>query len=144
MNNRLKDIWSGFSQMTERRLTGKGVDNIIVPHRADYDAVDRQFLPDGYESPAEKAFAALRADLKAKETKFRKPIKKAVSAEARGPAPGDDADEKKWGSDDLNVGLWSTAMRTERSELDYGRFLSSDAGKAALKRSKKKKRFGLF
>lgn len=142
MSERLKEIWSGFSAQTERKLTGKGVDNIIVPHRADYDAIDRQFLPEGYESPAERAFAALRADIKAKEKKFGGKRKKQAGAEApraAQPAP----DEKAWGKDDLNVGLLSTAMRVERTELDYQRFLASDEGKKALKRTKKK-RFGIF
>lgn len=144
MTDRLKQIWSGFSGVTERRLTGKGVDNIIVPHRADYDTVDRQFLPDDYESPAERAFTALRADLAVKEKKFnRKKTKRAASAYPAPHANAERSDEQKWGQDDLNVGLWSTAMRVERSDLDYGRFLTSPDGKKALKRTKKK-RFGIF
>ncbi len=142
MAERLKEIWSGFSAQTERKLTGKGVDNIIVPHRADYDAIDRQFLPEDYESPAERAFAVLRADLKAKGKKF------AARRDKAGAPPAlrtDEAapDEKAWGKDDLNVGLLSTAMRVERTEIDYGRFLASDEGRKALKRTKKK-RFGIF
>ncbi|MEM8770029.1 MAG: hypothetical protein AAGD92_00130 [Pseudomonadota bacterium] len=144
MADRLKDIWSGFSATTDRRLTGKGVENIIVPHRSDYDAVDRQFLPENFESPAERAFAALRADLSAKEKKINRKRTKEVSAEAAAEPVAEDEDIRNWGRDDLNMGLWSTAMRVERSDLDYRQFMSSDAGKAALKRTKKKKRFGLF
>ncbi len=142
MVERLKEIWSGFSAQTERKLTGKGVDNIIVPHRADYDVLDRQFLPDDYESPAERAFAALRADLKSKEKKFGGKRSKADLSQSR---RADDAalDEKAWGKDDLNVGLLSTAMRVERTDLDYERFLESDEGRKTLKRTKKK-RFGIF
>ena len=134
MVERLKEIWSGFSAQTERKLTGRGVDNIIVPHRADYDALDRQLLPEGYESPAERAFAALRADLKRKEKKF------APKGEATKAKFADEPlqDEKAWGKDDLNVGLWSTAMRVERSEIDYQRFMTSDEGKKTLKRTRKK------
>lgn len=149
MADRLKDIWGGFASQTERRLTGKGVDNIVVPHRADYEGADAQFLPENFESPAERAFTALRADLAAKEKKAaRRKGKKSAAAPDEAPRGGshyapEDIDEKKWGSDDLNRGLWSTAMRVERSDLDYGRYLSSDAGKKALKRTKKK-RFGLF
>ena len=134
MVERLKEIWSGFSAQTERKLTGRGVDNIIVPHRADYDALDRQLLPEGYESPAERAFAALRADLKRKEKKF------APKGEATKTKFADEPlqDEKAWGKDDLNVGLWSTAMRVERSEIDYQRFMTSDEGKKTLKRTRKK------
>ena len=141
MGERLKEIWSGFSAQTERRLTGKGVDNIIVPDRADYEAADRQFLPEDYEGPADRAFAALRADMKAKETKFARKKRPAKGANTRPSAPA--ADEKAWGRDDLNLGLMSTAMRVERTEIDYQRYLSSDIGKKALKRSKKR-RFGLF
>ena len=140
MAERLKEIWSGFASQTERKLTGRGVDNIIVPHRADYDAIDRQFLPEDYESPAERAFAALRADLKKKEKKFgaNRDAGTVASPRADG-AP----EEKAWGKDDLNVGLWSTAMRVERTEIDYQRFMASDAGRKALKRARKK-RFGIF
>lgn len=143
MGERLKQIWAGFSAQTERKLTGKGVDNIIVPHRADYDALDRQFLPEDYESPAERAFTALRADLKAKEKKFaRAKHKKQAAADA--PRPNEaPSDEKAWGKDDLNVGLMSTAMRIERTEIDYGQYLASDEGRKALKRTRKK-RFGIF
>ncbi len=144
MTDRLKEIWSGFSGATERKLTGKGVDNIPVPHRADEEAMDARFLPEGYESPAERAFSALRADLKAKEKKFaRKSKKSADLASGSQPAGEAGADEQKWGTDDLNLGLWGTAMRVERSEIDYARFMASDAGKKALKRTKKK-RFGIF
>ena len=145
MAERLKKIWSGFAAQTERTLTGKGVENIVVPHRADYDATDRQFLPDDYESPAERAFAALRADLKAKEKKFgAKPKTRPSSSLADAdPAGETGSDEKPWGKDDLNVGLLSTAMRVERSEIDYQRFMASDEGRKALKRTRKK-RFGIF
>ncbi len=47
------------------------------------------------------------------------------------------------GGDELIKGLMATAMRTERSDIDYERFLTSDAGKAALKKTRKK-RFGIF
>ena len=144
MTERLKEIWTGFSAQTERKLTGKGVDNIIVPHRADYDALDRQFLPEGYESPAERAFAALRADLKAKGKKFGRNKREKISAAAEPKrSPGAAPEEKAWGKDDLNVGLLSTAMRIERTEMDYQQFLSSEEGKKALKRTRKK-RFGIF
>ncbi len=140
MAERLKEIWSGFASQTERKLTGRGVDNIIVPHRADYDAIDRELLPEDYEGPAERAFAALRSDLKKKEKKFG--AKRDAQSGAR-PLADDLAEEKAWGKDDLNVGLWSTAMRVERTDIDYQRFMASDAGKKALKRTRKK-RFGIF
>lgn len=144
MADRLKDIWSNFSEQTERRLTGKGVDGIIVPHRADYDAVDAQFLPENYEGPAERAFTALRADLAAKEKKAsRKALRGKTKAPQSAASQVDRNDEQAWGKDDLNRGLWSTAMRVERTELDYSTFMSSSEGKKTLKRTKKK-RFGIF
>ena len=143
MTDRLKQIWSGFSGTTERRLTGKGVDGIVVPHRADYDGSDAQFLPQDYEGPAERAFAALRADLVAKEKKASRRKNTTSPSYDAGPSQPERSDEKAWGQDDLNRGLWSTAMRVERSELDYSRFMSSSEGKKALKRTKKK-RFGIF
>lgn len=144
MGDRLKQIWAGFEGQTERRLTGKGVDNIIVPARADYTADMEAILPDGMQSPAERAFAALREDLAAKDRKFSK---KADRRAQRGPAPMTPAQtppSAHYMGEDLMRGLRSTAMRVERAELDYGAYLNTEDGKKALKRAKKKKRFGIF
>ncbi|GJL95531.1 MAG: hypothetical protein DHS20C05_19360 [Hyphococcus sp.] len=144
MADRLKDIWSGFEQTTSRNLSGKGVDNIIVPSRADYGADDSAFLPENYSGPAEAAFSALRADLEAKGKFFNRKKKSAQSTDAA--QPHEDASsfhERDFSGDELVRGLRSTAMRTSRCELDYESYLSSDAGKAAAKKHKKK-RFGIF
>ena len=37
MTDRLKQIWSGFEGVTERRLTGRGIDNIVPPQLARMD-----------------------------------------------------------------------------------------------------------
>ena len=51
---------------------------------------------------------------------------------------------RRFDGEELIKGLKATAMRTERPERDYGAFLASAEGKAAYKKFKKKKRFGLF
>jgi len=135
MAERLREIWAGFAEVTTRNLTGKGVEGIIVPHRTDYAPDDSQFLPETYEGPAARAFDTLRADLAAKQKKFgrRKQAEPAPQSEAAAMRAGDD----------LFQGMHATTMRIERTDLDYETFLSSDAGKAALKKHKKK-RFGIF
>ncbi len=135
MAERLKEIWSGFAAVTTRNLTGKGIENINVPHRADYAQDDSHFLPETYEGPAARAFETLRADLAAKNKKFSR------SKQAE-PSPQSEAAATRAG-DDLFQGMHATTMRIERGDLDYETFLSSDAGKAALKKHKKK-RFGIF
>ncbi len=135
MVERLKEIWSGFAEVTTRNLTGKGVENILVPHRADYAPDDSEFLPEAYEGPAARAFETLRADLAAKNKKFGR-------RKQADPSPQSDAAAARAG-DDLFQGMHATTMRIERTDLDYETFLSSDAGKAALKKHKKK-RFGIF
>ncbi|VAW07754.1 hypothetical protein MNBD_ALPHA05-43 [hydrothermal vent metagenome] len=135
MAERLREIWSGFAEVTTRNLTGKGVEGIIVPHRADYAPDDSQFLPEAYEGPAARAFETLRADLAAKNKKFSR----RKQAE---PSPQSEAAAQRAG-DDLFQGMHATTMRIERTDLDYGTYLSSDVGKAALKKHKKK-RFGIF
>ncbi|MEZ5893497.1 MAG: hypothetical protein R3C58_10220 [Parvularculaceae bacterium] len=70
MSDRLKQIWSGFSQTTTRHLTGRGVENILVPHRSDYTAADESFLPADFNAPAQAAFAALKENLGKKEKMF--------------------------------------------------------------------------
>ncbi|MHA7872507.1 MAG: hypothetical protein ACX939_09180, partial [Hyphococcus sp.] len=63
MADRLKEIWSGFEETTTRNLTGRGVENIAVPHRHDYQAEDVALLPEAFEAPAHAAFTALREEL---------------------------------------------------------------------------------
>lgn len=143
MSERLKQIWSGFSDTTERSLTGRGVDNIAVPPRADYSAHDEDLLPEGYSTPAAAAFSALRESLSKKEKRFGR--KKEASAAL--PSEAEDfvaATAFSAAGDDLIRGLRATAMRIERPEIDYSAFLESKEGKAHLKKFKRKKRFGLF
>ncbi len=142
MVERLKQIWAGFEQTTTRNLTGRGVENIIVPERADYAAEDYEFLPEDYVSPAEAAFSALREDIKAKGKKFGRGKKadKQSYAEDLEPTP---MTERAFNGDELIRGMRSTAMRTMRADLDYERYLDTAEGKAAARKSRKK-RFGIF
>ena len=135
MAERLKQIWAGFAETTSRHLTGKGVDNIIVPHRSDYTVDDSDFLPTDYIAPAETAFAALRADLKAKEKRFGRK-KKALADQAQLSA---EPQRNPFAGDEVFRGLSATMMRVERSDMDYESYLSSDAGKAAAKKLRKKR-----
>ncbi len=143
MTDRLKQIWGGFEETTSRHLTGGGVDNIHVPHRVDYAAVDETFLPENFHAPAETAFAALRDKLAAQERKFGRKKGGARRAYTARDEAGDIASARLNG-DELIRGLKATSMRTERPERDYGAFLASDAGRAVFKKHKKKKRFGIF
>ncbi len=141
MGNRLKDIWAGFEETTSRHLTGGGVDNIAVPHRVDYAAEDEALLPENFDAPATAAFGALREKLAAQEKKFgRKPRRADKPTMNASP----DLATQTFNGDELIKGMRATSLRTERPERDYQSFLTSDEGKAALKRHKKKKRFGIF
>ena len=143
MSDRLKQIWSGFSGTTNRNLTGRGVDNILVPHRTDYSSVDAAFLPENFSTPAAAAFSALRENLSKKEKLFSAKKKKDVSMPSE-PAAVADATAFTASSDELIRGLRATAMRVERPELDYGAFLESREGRAHFKKHKRKKLFGIF
>lgn len=142
MDNRLKQIWSGFKETTNRHLTDAGVDKIVVPHRVDYRKEDEAALPEGFDAPAEAAFAALRETLKKHEKKFAGKKRSASTGYAADGEPAPMA-ARTFDGEELIKGLRATAMRTERADRDYSSFLSSNAGKAILKKHKKK-RFGIF
>lgn len=145
MSDRLKQIWSGFSHVTTRQLTGRGVDNIYVPQRSDYSAADEAFLPKDFNAPAQAAFTALRENLGKKERIFAG--RKRGEATASLPSEAEDfvaATAFSASGDDLIRGLRATALRVERPEIDYAAFLASSEGKAHLKKHKRRKFFGLF
>ena len=143
MSDRLKQIWSGFSGTTTRHLTGRGVDNILVPHRSDYAATDENFLPENFSAPAEAAFSALRESLAEKEKLFGSKKKKRYTPKPGAiPSEAEDfvaATAFSASGDDLIRGLRATAMRVERPDIDYGAYFASSEGKAAYKKYKKKK-----
>jgi len=144
MDERLKKIWSGFQATTTRNLTGGGVDNIDVPHRRDYSVEDTQLLPEEFEAPAQAAFAALRTELESKAKRFGRSKKKPEASYAGMRDKPDAMASRRFDGEELIKGLKATAMRTERPERDYGAFLASAEGKAAFKKFKRKKRFGIF
>ena len=139
MDKRLKKIWSGFEETTDRRLTGGGVDNIIVPHRMDYIADDKALLTAEYSAPAQAAFAALRDRLAAQEKNYTFKFGKRSQNTDR-----HFSDAEPFPTEELVTGMRATALRTQRPDTDYSAFMETDAGKAALKRHQKKKRFGIF
>lgn len=144
MSERLKQIWSGFASETTRHLTGRGVDNILVPHRTDYAETDESFLPENYHGPAESAFSALKDTQLKKGKMFGR---KEPETTTKFPSEAEDftaATAFSSASDDLIRGLRATAMRVERPDYDYGAFFDSAEGKAQFKKHKKKKRFGIF
>ena len=157
MTDRLKQIWSGFEGQTTRRLTGRGVDNIAVPHRQDWQADDLEHLPQNFDAPSHAAFEALKASLAAKEKKSakRRP-RRGETAELAAPPARSSLDGDLKPVRDLIRGLRSTEDRIARSDFDYSEHLAANpqrkrglfGGKrvfGAVNDSGRKKRFfGLF
>jgi hypothetical protein len=145
MSERLKQIWGGFAEVTTRRLTGRGVENIVVQHREDRRDAERKFLPDGFDSPAEAAFRALRAQLSAQEKRAAKRrLRRGETQELSAPPPPLSAAASDEGAPaaarDLIRGLKATEARTARSEASYTARMKPADG-AGLRR---RKIFGLF
>ncbi|HNR76117.1 MAG TPA: hypothetical protein PKM48_03245 [Parvularculaceae bacterium] len=150
MTERLKQIWGGFERVTTRNLTGRGVDNIEIPERFDYLAVEEDLLPKNFSAPADAAFAALKHRLSAAEQRQMKREERRAKAAGKSfaapPAPlsAESAEASVPDSvKDLIRGLRSTAMRTERREVDYASFAEANP-KRTPKLTAKKKFFGLF
>lgn len=142
MVERLKQIWGGFEQTTTRKLTGRGVDGIVLPQRAAERVPHVAPAPEkaGVEAPAEAAFAALRGQLEASHKRFgRKPKKGLLDDEPAMPAYGDGADfaDAPEAARDLIKGLAATEARISRDFKAYDASMLT-AG------PKKKKIFGLF
>jgi hypothetical protein len=111
MVERLKQIWGGFAGATERRLTGRGVDNIAVPHRE--FARDEASLPERLPAPATAAFDALKSRLAVAKKSGKNEAPAGIDTEA---AFGTDAAPAR----DLVRGLRSTEARLLRSDRLYG------------------------
>ncbi|MFQ5563419.1 MAG: hypothetical protein ACE5FO_07605 [Parvularculaceae bacterium] len=142
MTERLKQIWAGFEGKTERRLTGRGVDNIAVPHRRDWRAEDAQFLPENFEAPAAKAFEALKHRLAETEAAQSKKRRKRADYHV---APEPEATDTGFPAlENLIRGLKATESRTERRDIDYVRFMSTNAGRELESLKKRKKFLGIF
>jgi hypothetical protein len=138
MVERLKQIWSGFAGTTERRLTGRGVDNIAVPHRV-HKGADAAPETAPIPAPAATAFEALKARLASSSKK---------SSSARGeedttPPPPAFAPESA-AARDLIRGLKSTEARTARTDRLYGEVASLPQKRGFFSGASLKKRFILF
>ncbi len=150
MAERLKQIWGGFERVTQRNLTGRGIENIEIPNRREFRAHDAEFLPKNFAAPADAAFAALKHRLSAAEQRQIKKEERRARAAGRGfsapPAPlSADAAESSAPEAvrDLIRGLKSTEMRTERRDFDYAAFAAANP-KSTPKLKPRRKIFGLF
>lgn len=135
MVERLKQIWGGFEKETTRNLTGRGVENIQVPHHRNLRA-EGEAQPATVEAPATAAFEALKSRLASQSKKGKR---------------GEEDDEASYVAEseaarDLIRGLKATEARTTRTERLY------DGSGVREKRSlfgggkgvKEKKSFKLF
>lgn len=153
MSDRLKQIWGSFEGRTERRLTGRGVENIQLPPRRDLASEMMEEIPNDVREPAEAAFAALRVRLTdaaraAEKNRGRRGNGTGAVTPSQQYSASDMAPAFSYGAEDathdLVRGLKETALRTDRVEADYGRFLASDA-KGKLRGEKRRKKFlGIF
>ena len=163
MSDHLKKIWSGFEQETSRKLTGSGIDNVHVPHRREWRARDENFVPEGFEAPAERAFAALNWKLTVEHEKHaRKRKSKSVDEfmysgeamdddhlpETRRYAPGysgaNGASRSTGPQQTLMASLKAPDFRTLRREINY-MASAADATEQTIKtRPRRKKFLGLF
>lgn len=142
MVERLKQIWGGFEQATTRKLTGRGIENIVLPQRAAERAPQTALTPEkaGVEAPAQAAFAALRDQLGAQQKRFGKNSKKGfVDDEPAAPRFGESVDfaDAPEAARDLIRGLAATEARITRDFRLYDTAMLSAS-------PKKKKIFGLF
>lgn len=140
MVERLKQIWGGFETTTTRKLTGRGVENIVLPQRAAERAPEIRPTPEkaGVEAPADAAFAALRGQLDAQHKRFSRKAKKGLLDDEPGSARADaDFADAPEAARDLIKGLAATEARIGREFKPYDASMMSSA-------PKKKKIFGLF
>lgn len=148
MNERLKQIWSGFEKTTTRRLTGRGVDQIIVPGRTDWRAEERASLAPEAILPAEAAFAALKTRLSAAGERAARKEERRAKAEGRSlagaPDPIEAANAVAEPVRDLMMGLKATEARIERREIDYTAYLATKPKGAPKLEAPRKKIFGVF
>lgn len=150
MPERLKQIWGGFERVTQRNLTGRGIENIDVPNRREFRGHDEEFLPKNFSAPADAAFAALKHRLSASEKRAMKQEERRAKAEGRRfsapPAPLSAEAAVETAPEavrDLIRGLRATEMRTERRDYDYAAFAAANPG-AVPKLKRRRKLFGIF
>lgn len=136
MVERLKQIWSGFSGVTSRRLTGRGVDNIAVPHR-DHNGADAMPESAPIPAPAATAFEALK-------TRLAAPKKTAKGRREEDTTPPASFAPESAAARDLIRGLKSTEARLARSDRLYGEVASLPQKRGLFSKPSLKKRFILF
>ncbi len=148
MSERLKQIWSGFEKTTTRRLTGRGVDNILVPSRADWRAEERASLAPEAILPAEAAFSALKHRLSAAEQRVARKEERRAKVEGRAlsaaPDPMEAANAAPEGVRDLILGLKATEARIERRDIDYVKWAAANPKAAPKLNAPRKKIFGIL
>ena len=148
MSERLKQIWSGFEKTTTRRLTGRGVDNILVPSRADWRAEERASLAPETILPAEAAFSALKHRLSAAEQRVARKEERRAKVEGRtlsaAPDPMEAANAAPEGVRDLIMGLKATEARIERRDIDYVKWAAANPKAAPKLNAPRKKIFGIL
>lgn len=147
MSDRLKQIWTGFEGVTTRRLTGRGVDNIITPPRRDYAADDGSFIPEGTSAPSQQAFEALKTRLAVQEELGRRRGKKRRRAEAdleQAYRDDDTSPDAPEAAKEMLRGLKATEDRTVRTSASYAAQISSNAGRELDSLKKRKKFLGIF
>lgn len=168
MAERLKQIWSGFEGMTQRRLTGRGIDNIIPPQARGFDADMMSGPIEGLERPADRAATALRAQILKAGGKTGKNKasgargNKALNGQHRGYGPSSQpghassdrridlsaGEASRFGAPseamDLLSALHATEMRVDRPDIDYSTFIETNAGREFLGARKRRKFLGIF
>ncbi len=150
MTDRLQQIWAGFERVTERRLTGRGVDNIMRPAREEFRAAP-EALPADVTAPAEAAFTVLRTRLASEERKAAKRRKgrrrdEAQTFEAEVTDYLDDRDyaSAPKAAQEMIRGLKATEDRTVRRTPSYVAMMSSQAGRELASLKKRRKFLGIF
>jgi len=146
MTDRLKQIWSGFEGVTERHLTGRGVENILRPERRDYSADTSSAIPEGVDAPAQAAFETLKTRLASQEYKAEKKKRgrKGRKAETKSFNVDTDIASAPESARDMLIGLKATEDRTQRSNASYVSVMSSEAGRELDSLKKRKKFLGIF
>jgi len=142
MADRLKQIWTDFSNRTSVHLTAVDIEGLPRPERREsLDQDMAEFTPKAQSQTKESdavqaAFQALHADIVAKGKRSRRRSEPEASFDAD-PVPLPDSLDQQ-----LFADLASTDQRVRRGSSDY---LSYAADRQdAWKRRKKKWFFGLF
>ncbi len=126
--DRMTQIWGKFEGKTDRRLTGKGIDNIPRPDFSDANRrrdivsysteIANRPMPEGVEDPAQAAFRTLKTRLASYDAKGRK----------RNQAPLDAPAAAKL-DQQLFRDLAATEQRIARRDGDYDTWYADQKAK---------------